>query len=182
MRHGIPGRFVGVDSREKEAILMSFARFFLVLLSAAALTLGLVACGDDDDGEGNGGTATATTPPAQDDGETPVATTSAPQDNDETPPAAGGGTTVDVTAQNTAFSPDQITVPSGEPVTFRFTNEDSIPHTFTLYTDEAFEQPISGGNADAEQPQITIAFVAPGEYYFRCEVHPDQMQGTVTAQ
>jgi len=95
---------------------------------------------------------------------------------------AGGGASIDVLTQNFAFDPAEITVPAGEPVTFNFTNADSVPHTFTLYLDEEFTEAIDGGSATESNPKITVAFVAPGEYYFRCEIHPTQMQGELKAQ
>lgn len=157
---------------------------WLFLLAAALLgALAFTACGDDDDDDSgaNGDQTAAPTSAAPDEGtETPAATGSA--DNDETPPAAGGGNSVDVTTENFAFDPSEITVPAGEPITFNFTNADSVSHTFTLYVDEEFTQAIDGGSADKDTPQITVAFVDPGDYYFRCEIHPQQMQGELTAE
>ena len=157
-------------------------RLFLVagaLLGALAFT----ACGDDDDGEAGGGQTAAATSAAPDQGdETPAATSPGSAGNDETPPAGGGGNSVDVTTENFAFDPSEITVPAGEPITFNFTNKDSVSHTFTLYVDEEFTQAIDGGSASKDTPEVTVAFVAPGAYYFRCEIHPQQMQGELLAE
>ena len=155
---------------------MRYLRLIPLVLLVVAMSAGAVACGDDDDNSGsNGGSATATRTSA-------AATSPGSAGNDETPPAAGSGNVVNVKTENFAFDPAQITVPAGEPVTFKLTNADSVSHTFTLYTDEAFKQPISGGSATVQEPEFTVSFVEPGEYYFRCEIHPGQMQGELKAQ
>jgi plastocyanin len=158
---------------------MTLTRIIAGLLLLAAVSFGLIACGDDDDAAGD--QTPAATTAAADGGDETSAATSPGAGNDNTP-AAGGGNSVDVKTEDFAFHPDEITVPAGEPITFNFTNADSSPHTFTLYVDEEFTQAIDGGSATESAPQITVAFVAPGEYYFRCKVHPSQMQGELTAQ
>lgn len=156
---------------------MNLTRLLLVVLVGAVLTVALVACGDDDDDNGNG----EGTPAATDDGDqSPSPTRTVSEGNDFTPQPAENQ--VNVTTRNFAFDPPEISVPAGEPVTFNFTNEDSVPHTFTLYLDEDYTQAIDGGSADADTPEISVSFVDPGEYYFRCEVHPGQMQGELTAE
>jgi plastocyanin len=154
---------------------MRLLRIVPVILAAVVIGAGLVACGDDDDDTGGDGSPAATESPA-------AATSPGTDGNDETPPATGADNVVDVKTENFAFDPAEITVPAGEPVTFRFTNADSVSHTFTLYTDEEFENPIGGGSATEQEPEITVSFVDPGEYYFRCELHPSQMQGELKAQ
>jgi len=161
---------------------MNLTRLLLVGLACAALTMGLVACGDDDDDGSGEGTPAATTAAPDDGDQLPSPTATISQGNDFTPPPGGSGTTIDVTTESFAFDPAQITVPTGEPVTFRFTNADAVPHTFTLYLDEEYTQAIPDGSASADTPEITVSFVDPGEYYFRCEVHPSQMQGELTAE
>lgn len=155
---------------------MNLLRLVLVFFAAAVLTLGVVACGDDDDDGGNGGQ------PTQEATRTPAAATSpGSAGNDNTPPPGGSSTSVEVTTENFAFNPSEITVPAGEPITFNFTNADTAPHTFTLYLDEGFTQAIPGGSASADTPEITVSFVDPGQYFFRCEIH-NQMQGELTAE
>jgi plastocyanin len=161
---------------------MTLTRIIAGLLVLAAVSFGLIACGDDDDEDTGGDQTLAATTAAPDGGDETPAATSPGAGNDNTPPAAGGGNSVDVKTEGFAFNPTEITVPAGEPITFNFTNADSAPHTFTLYVDEKFTQAIDGGSASEDTPEITVAFVAPGEYYFRCEVHPSQMQGELVAE
>lgn len=161
---------------------MTLTRIIAGLLLLAAVSFGLIACGDDDDDDTGGDQTAAATTTAPDGGDETPAATSPGAGNDDTPAPGGSSTSVDVKTENFAFNPDEITVPAGEPITFNFTNADSSPHTFTLYVDEEFTQAIDGGSATESAPQITVAFVAPGEYYFRCKVHPSQMQGELTAE
>lgn len=160
---------------------MNLTRLLLVAVGCAALTMALVACGDDDDDNGDE-EGTPTTAAPDDDRGSPSPTATISQGNDFTPPPGGSGTTIDVKTENFAFDPAEIGVPAGEPITFRFTNADAAPHTFTLYLDEEFTQAIPGASASADTPEITLSFVDPGEYFFRCEIHPDQMQGQLIAE
>lgn len=154
---------------------------WLFLVAGALLSaLAVAACGgDDNEDTGDNQSPAATTGAAGT--RTPAATSPGSAGNDQTPPA-GGENTVNVKTQNFAFDPAEITVPAGEPITFNFTNADSVRHTFTLYLDEGYTQAIDGGSASADTPEITVSFVDPGDYFFRCEVHPTQMEGVLTAE
>jgi plastocyanin len=96
----------------------------------------------------------------------------------------GGSDEVSVTATDFAFSPDEVEVESSGDVTFRLENDGSASHTLTLYSDADFNTPID--NADTGTVSaggsggFTVAFDTPGEAFFRCEVHPTQMQGSIT--
>jgi plastocyanin len=139
----------------------------LSILALTALIVLAVACGDDDDDTGDGGNGG--------DGETDAAT-SAP---------AGNGDEADltITVADFAFNPNEFTVPAGSDVVIAITNEDSTDHNFTVYTDAGFTNmqgttlPLPAGASDS----IFGTFPA-GEYFFRCEIHPSQMQGSFTAE
>jgi len=98
--------------------------------------------------------------------------------------AAGGGaqaTTIDLTAQNIKFDKNTITVPAGATVTVNFNNKDSgVPHTFSVYTDSSASTTIFKGQQVSGPGTTTYTFTAPstpGTYFFRCDVHPTQMNG-----
>ncbi|HOZ43860.1 MAG TPA: cupredoxin domain-containing protein, partial [Methanoculleus sp.] len=121
--------------------------------------------------------------------ETTAATTTTAATNATTgaTTAAGGGTaTVDLTAQNIAFDKSTITVPAGAEVTVNFDNQDSgIPHNFAVYTDSSASQSIFKGDTITGPATTTYTFTAPadpGTYYFRCDVHPEQMNGDFVVQ
>jgi plastocyanin len=153
------------------------------LAAAAALALGAIACGDDDD---DGDRDEATQPPAA----TEPATTAEPSATEpsatEEPGATepSGGTVVNIIAADFAFTPLSVPAPSGEPVTFVLENAGSAPHTLTIYSDQTFTTPVEGadtGQVSANgRAEFEVTFDTAGQYYFRCELHPSQMQGTIT--
>lgn len=123
-------------------------------------------------------TVAATTTPTVTNTTTPAATT--------TTVAAGGTATVDLSAKNIAFDKSTITVPAGADVTVDFDNEDDgIPHNFAVYTDSSATDTIFSGETITGPDTTTYTFTAPsdpGTYYFRCDVHPEQMRGDFVVQ
>lgn len=127
---------------------------------------------------------TATTAPSP--SPSPVATVS--------PTAAaspGGATTgeLKIAMKDNFFEPDTLTLKVGQKVTITLTNEGKVPHNMHI-------APLDG-NFDAAQgsvlsnPDLTLPGKTgelewtpqqPGTYKFRCDVHPDQMTGTITVQ
>jgi plastocyanin len=94
--------------------------------------------------------------------------------------------TIDLIAKNIAFDKSTITVPAGAQVTINFDNQDSgIPHNFSLYTDSSASTSIYIGDIITGPKTITYTFTAPstpGNYFFRCDVHPTIMTGTFVVQ
>ncbi len=97
----------------------------------------------------------------------------------------GGGTTVQLTASNTSFDTEEITLTAGAETTIQFDNQDQgLPHNFALYEDESAATAIFQGDT-IEGPDTTeYTFTAPdpGTYFFRCDVHPTQMMGTAIVE
>jgi plastocyanin len=98
--------------------------------------------------------------------------------------SGAGGTTyyADVlTARNIAFDKTTLTVPAGATVALTFVNDDAgVPHNFALYTDSSATTAIFKGAIVTGQITTVYTFTAPstpGTYYFRCDVHPTQMNG-----
>ncbi|MBI2854725.1 MAG: cupredoxin domain-containing protein, partial [Chloroflexi bacterium] len=91
--------------------------------------------------------------------------------------------TVDLTAQNNAFDKRTITAPAGAQVTINFNNRDqALSHNFALYTNQSAATPIFVGQI-VTGISTTYRFTAPaqpGDYFFRCDVHPTLMTGTFT--
>lgn len=100
-------------------------------------------------------------------------------DGATSPDADGGATTTaaptegaEVALADISFEPSQITVEPGTTITF--VHEDGgIPHTVTA-DDGSFD---SGQMADGDSFTVTVD--EAGEIPFFCEIHPDQMQGTI---
>jgi plastocyanin len=86
-----------------------------------------------------------------------------------------------IVAKDLQFSTAALTAPAGEPFQITFDNQDGAPHNVAIYrdpsaTDKVFvEEPFGG-------PAVVIYDVPAletGEYFFRCDVHPD-MKGTLS--
>ena len=71
----------------------------------------------------------------------------------------------------------------GASVTINFTNKDAgIPHNFALYTDSSATKSIFVGQIITGPATATYTFTAPatpGTYFFRCDVHPTNMTGSL---
>jgi plastocyanin len=157
--------------------------FPLLILAAAAL----IACGDDD--EADTGQPDETSPAATREDEEGVRI--------ETPEATGhdtGGPTgaatglddeVQVQADDFRFNPETFSLPAGVLSKIEVRNVGAAPHTLTVYSDEEYSSAVPGadtGTIDAgEDASIETTFDA-GQYFFRCEIHPTQMEGEFTAQ
>jgi plastocyanin len=107
----------------------------------------------------------------------------------EAEPGGGGGgdgATADATvvAESTSFDTEQITLPADQEVTIAFENRDAVQHNIAIYENEEAEQEIFVGELITGPDTVDYAFETPepGEYFFRCDVHPTEMTGTVEVQ
>ncbi len=93
-----------------------------------------------------------------------------------------GPTEATIVAVNIQFDTDSMELAANAEVTVTFDNQDTgVPHNWAMYTDESASQEIFVGEIfpGPEVREHTFTTPGPGEYYFRCDVHPN-MQGTVT--
>jgi plastocyanin len=85
-------------------------------------------------------------------------------------------------AHNVAFDTSKITVPACADVPVNFDNQDwGIPHNFAVYDTSAATTNIFSGKIITGPSKTVYHFTAPctpGNYYFRCDVHPSIMYGT----
>jgi plastocyanin len=147
-------------------------RFLRNAALAAALSLGLVACGGGGD----------TTEPANG-GSEPVETT-------ETTPPAGGDTltiTAPVGSSNTGFAEKELSAPADTPLTIIFKNDDTgIPHNVQIF--EGTDTTATPVFAPADNELITgvaettyeVPALPAGTYTYNCFSHPATMVGTLT--
>jgi plastocyanin len=95
-----------------------------------------------------------------------------------TPPP---GINATVTAQNNEFIEQTIEVPAGRSTRLFFKNLDGQPHNIAIYADASAAQSLFVGETITNAAQeYDVPALAPGDYFFRCDVHPD-MTGTVKA-
>lgn len=87
-------------------------------------------------------------------------------------------------ARNNLFDRRQLTVAAGFPVTLTLDNQDPVPHNFALYTNASatemlFRSPLITGPLSET---YTFNAPPPGDYFFRCDVHPDTMTGVFSSR
>jgi plastocyanin len=91
-----------------------------------------------------------------------------------------------VAANNLQFDTSTNTVSASSNVTIHFNNKDAnVPHNIAFYTDSTAAQPIFVGSIITGPATTDYNFTAPatpGNYFFRCDVHPTTMTGTFIVQ
>jgi plastocyanin len=156
--------------------ILSFVRnrMFLAPLVLGVALLVAAACGDGGDG---GETPAAGQTPAADD--TPAA--------DETP--TDGGATAEISMiPSIQFDTAELTIAAGTEVTITVDNTDTgIPHNFAVYTSrdaaDSGEKALAVTDICTAPCTDTVTLnLSAGEYFFRCEVHPGQMTGTLLVE
>ena len=139
------------------------SRIFVALLALGAVLVVAAACNGDDDGGAD------ETPSG---GETPT---------------AGGATAEIKMLPGITFDTAELTIAADADVTVTADNTDGT-HNFAVYNsrDEAEDPAIEpiGQTVIETAPFVdTVTLnLAAGEYFFRCDVHPNIMTGTLIAQ
>ncbi|MGH2540045.1 MAG: cupredoxin domain-containing protein [Actinomycetota bacterium] len=101
----------------------------------------------------------------------------------------GGGPVVTLAAPEGAaadgFSTDELAVPSDEPFTLEFDNEDpSVAHNVVIFDGPDVDAPVLFTGELVTGPNTAdyaVEAVPEGKHFFHCEVHPTTMTGTMTA-
>jgi len=103
----------------------------------------------------------------------------APAGEESTAPA--GPVSVTIVAKDLKFDKGTITASAGSDVTVTLDNQDAgVLHSVAFYTSNRATSKIFVGDTFAGVAQRDFTFKAPaspGNYYFRCDVHPDTMNG-----
>ncbi len=140
-------------------------RMFIVLLALGAALVIAAACNGD--GDGDEAPTTGETPT---DGETPAA----------------GATAEIKMLVGTTFDRSELVIAADTDVTITAENTDGT-HNFAIYDSqadaEAGEEPIAQTEIHGAPftDSVTVN-LPPGEHFYRCEVHPQVMTGTLIAQ
>ena len=95
----------------------------------------------------------------------------------------GSDTVVVCAFDDQAFDRASLTVPVGTRFDLKFDNEDDgVPHNVAIYVDPSAEGSLFVGETITGPSSATydVPALDPGEYFFRCDVHP-QMNGTLEA-
>lgn len=95
-----------------------------------------------------------------------------------------GSVGLNISAQNVAFSTDELTFSAGEESDLAFSNDDasSVQHNVGIYDKEGGKElfkgdPITGGSETTYQ----VPALDKGTYYFQCDIHPG-MNGSVKVE
>jgi plastocyanin len=84
-----------------------------------------------------------------------------------------------VTAQNSSFVEQAIELPADRPTHLFFKNLDGQPHNIAIYADSSASRSLFvGANVTNAAQTYALPALDPGQYVFRCDVHPS-MTGTV---
>ena len=178
-----------------------------ILPILAILTIGLVAaaCGDDDEEStatrtptasptatrpaatatprATGTPAASPTSPAATATPAPTATAAATATPAPTATPAAGATQIEIVAAALGFDKGTLEVTAGQPFTVTLDNQDSVTHNLHIYTQEGGDS-IAVTDPESVSPGgtgiLTTTITQPGEYYFQCDFHPAQMNGTLT--
>ena len=166
-----------------------FRRAWLLVFALPVFLALAVACGDPRNEDEDD--LTATIPAEVTETEEPEATetveaeaTEEPVETETAEPEPAGPTTLDITAANIEFSTDLLEAPAGE-ITVVFTNEEALPHNWSLYEDDEFQEDIVLGElltSEGDSEEIDLGEVEAGTYYFRCDVHPQAMIGELVVE
>ncbi len=92
-------------------------------------------------------------------------------------------TTVTLSAKNIAFDTQTLSVPSGAAFTIGFDNQDSgTSHNVAIYTNQSASKVLFRGSLVTGPKAVVyhVPALPSGTYFFRCDVHPTQMTGTLT--
>ena len=96
--------------------------------------------------------------------------------------STGSGAEVALEASEVSFGVSRLTAPADESLTLRFSNDSSVAHNVSIYRSDGeslFTGEIFTGPRVIE---YAIPALAAGSYQFVCDVHPQQMTGTLVAR
>lgn len=80
-----------------------------------------------------------------------------------------------IAADDLEFSTSRLSAPADEPFQVAFDNQESAPHNVAIYRDESASEMMFGSEPFSGPAVVTydVPALAPGTYFFRCDVHPD---------
>lgn len=98
--------------------------------------------------------------------------------------ASAQATGLELTASGVAFDTKELEFKAGEKTTLPFTNDDAVAHNFSIYEDDSAAKDLFLGQETAPGSSVDYSIPAldKGEYFFRCDIHPSSMTGTITVQ
>lgn len=87
-----------------------------------------------------------------------------------------------VSANNIAFNTNELSIPAGVRALLEFNNQEVVPHNVGIFKgSDATGEKIFTGDVITGPREIVYAILplAPGAYFFRCDIHPTTMTGSI---
>jgi plastocyanin len=86
-----------------------------------------------------------------------------------------------ISAKDLKFSTSTLSAPAGKPFQIAFDNQDGAPHNVAIYRDSSASEKVFGSDpfSGPDAVRYDVPPLAPGSYFFRCDVHP-AMSGQLT--
>lgn len=95
-------------------------------------------------------------------------------------PCEPSGTSLRVAAENTMFDTDCLAVPAGRAFQITLDNRDQDQHNVAIYSDQDLSENLFRGDIFMGPAEVIYEVPAldSGEFFFQCDVHPEEMKGT----
>lgn len=98
--------------------------------------------------------------------------------------AASSGTILTEIATDNKFSQTTYTIKAGQQYTLNFQNSGQAIHDWHILDQKSADGkdiavPLTDGGKESS---VTFTIDKAGTYHFQCDVHPDEMKGTITVQ
>ncbi len=107
-----------------------------------------------------------------------------PAPTDTPTPRPSGPVALTVVAKDIAFHPTALTARAGLIIGIVFDNQDAgTQHNIHFFRGDSPAAPTLGSTAVSTGPAqagLALGSLSPGVYFYHCDVHPDQMKGTLT--
>src|SRR5690242_12320816 len=88
-------------------------------------------------------------------------------------PASFDPTSPQLTAKNNQFDAAELDVPGQSGFELVLHNEDGVQHNVSIYSDEGHSNKVFGGEIAGTGTHVYhVQALAPGTYYFQCDIHP----------
>ena len=89
---------------------------------------------------------------------------------------------ITLSAKDLKFSAPCLVANAGEAFTIHFTNQEDMPHNVAVFTDSTKSTTIMQGDIipnAGQSKDYEVPAQDAGQYYFDCQVHPEQMNGAL---
>jgi plastocyanin len=148
-----------------------FVKLTRITLVGGALLLMLASASCGGGGSSSYGSSSASTP-----GPTKASATSS-----GSPASSGTQKQLAIAAQDFSFSTSAINVAKGDTIAITFKNSGPSTHTLAFYSDAAYKNAIAGADTGNVSSGATKTFTVTADIglFYRCNIHPTQMQGKI---